>query len=303
VDPNSTANSIDVLGNDNVAPPKMLVITAVTQGANGSVAIAGDGKSVIYSPNAGFIGRDAFTYTIDDGNGGVDTGTATVRVNSRPSLAVSDASAMEGNSGTAPAVFTVTLSSAIEGPVTFDYTTVDKTAIAGTDYVLASGTLVLAPGQTTATIPVQVIGNTTYQGNRNFTLKLSNIIDKTAVIFGGIGKGTIVDDEPKPTIAISAPSSASEGAPVTFTVTLTGATTVPATVNYTTVDGTALAGSDYTAASGVLTFAPGETTKTFDVQVLRDTVAEAAETFKVRLSAPTNAALGTANVASVSIQP
>ena len=59
--PNSTANSIDVLSNDAVAPPKTLTITAVTQGANGSVALAG--SEVSYTPNPGFVGVDTFTYS------------------------------------------------------------------------------------------------------------------------------------------------------------------------------------------------------------------------------------------------
>jgi hypothetical protein len=67
-------------------------------------------------------------------------------------------------------------------------------------------------------------------------------------------------------------------------------------VNYTTIDGTATAGSDYTATSGTLTFAPGETMKTFVVGVLGDTVPEATETFRVRLSAPTAATIATQDV-------
>ena len=63
------------------------------------------------------------------------------------------------------------------------------------------------------------------------------------------------------------------------------------TVNYATANGTALAGSDYTAASGTLTFAPGQTSKTVTVNVTGDTVVEPNETFVVNLSAPTGATL------------
>src|SRR5207244_3355751 len=59
------------------------------------------------------------------------------------------------------------------------------------------------------------------------------------------------------------------------------------TVAYSTADGTALAGTDYTATSGTLTFAPGETIKTIVIQTVDDTAIEVSETFTVNLSNPT----------------
>ena len=293
VDPNSVGNAIDVLSNDNVAPPKTLTITAVTQGANGSVSFTATGVS--YTPNAGFVGRDSFTYTVDDGNGGVDTGTVNVRVNTRPSIVITDISVPEGNVGTSPATFTVTLSAAIDMPVIFDYATADATAIAGTDYAAASGTVVIPAGQTTATIPVQVIGDTVFASNRQFRLQLSNVVNRTAAIFGGAGKATIVDDDPKPSISaadVAVVEGNSGSTMAVVTVTLTGATALPASVNYATVDGTATAGTDYIAASGTLTFQPGETVKTVPLTILGDATAESTESFLLMLSSPTAASIG-----------
>jgi large repetitive protein len=78
----SGANTISVLTNDTFAPDagETLTVTAVTQGANGSVAITGGGTGVSYTPNANFFGSDSFTYTISDGNGGTDTATVNVTV-------------------------------------------------------------------------------------------------------------------------------------------------------------------------------------------------------------------------------
>jgi hypothetical protein len=76
-----------------------------------------------------------------------------------------------------------------------------------------------------------------------------------------------------------------------FTVTLSPAATGSVTVDYATANNTATAGSDYTATSGTLTFAAGETTKTVTVQVTGDTVAEANETYNVNLSNATGGAL------------
>ena len=77
----------------------------------------------------------------------------------------------------------------------------------------------------------------------------------------------------------------------TFTVTLSAASTETITVAYATGNGTATAGSDYQAASGTLTFAPGETSKTITVLVNGDRLGEPNETFFVNLSSPTNATI------------
>ena len=77
----------------------------------------------------------------------------------------------------------------------------------------------------------------------------------------------------------------------TFTVTLSAASTQTVTVAYATGNGTATAGSDYQAASGTLTFAPGETSKTITVLVNGDRLGEPNETFFVNLSSPTNATI------------
>jgi hypothetical protein len=77
--------------------------------------------------------------------------------------------------------------------------------------------------------------------------------------------------------------------PATFTVSVTPAPATTATVTYTTADGTANAGSDYTATSGTLTFNPGTTQLGVAVPVLGDTIAEPDETFRFVLTGATNA--------------
>lgn len=73
------------------------------------------------------------------------------------------------------------------------------------------------------------------------------------------------------------------------------------TVQYTTEDGTAEAGSDYVEAKGTLVFNPGETTKTFRVQVIDDDVFEEDEHFYIRLSSPKGAVLASPSTATVVI--
>ena len=105
---------------------------------------------------------------------------------------------------------------------------------------------------------------------------------------GGILRATatasIIDDDGLAIGNVSI-TEGSGGGTVTATATVTltaSASTV--TVDWGTVDGTATAGSDYTAASGSLTFAPGETSKTIDVTIASDAVWEANEAFRIVLS-------------------
>jgi hypothetical protein len=76
-----------------------------------------------------------------------------------------------------------------------------------------------------------------------------------------------------------------------FNVTLSQASTLPVTVRYATTNGSATAGSDYTAVSGAITFAPGETSRSVAVPIVRDLAAEPTETFTLLLSNPTGATL------------
>ncbi|MBK9237884.1 MAG: cadherin-like domain-containing protein [Rhodoferax sp.] len=57
-----------------------MTVTAVTNGANGSVTIDATSGNPVYTPNLNFVGTDTFTYTISDGNGGTDTATVSVTV-------------------------------------------------------------------------------------------------------------------------------------------------------------------------------------------------------------------------------
>ncbi|MEO8119085.1 MAG: retention module-containing protein, partial [Rhodoferax sp.] len=102
-----------------------------------------------------------------------------------------------------------------------------------------------------------------------------------------------------PSVSISGASDVNEAAgTVTYTVTLSSASLASVTVNYASANGAALAGSDYAATSGMLTFAPGETVKTFTVAISNDSprVFEGPEAYSVTLSAPSNATIGTGSV-------
>ena len=199
-----------------------------------------------------------------------------------PDLEIQDAEVTEGGI----AAFTVTLSSSSEVPVTVSYETIDGTATAGADYTTTSGTLSFTPGQTTKRVEVQTLPDTDQEGAESFTVRLSGATGAT--LTDGVATGTILDDDDRPSLRIG-DARVTEGGTAEFTVTLSSAATGAVTVSYATVDGTATAGADYTTTSGTLSFTPGQTTKRVKVQTLPDTDQEGAETFTVRLSAPSGA--------------
>ena len=112
---------------------------------------------------------------------------------------------------------------------------------------------------------------------------------------GDQGTYTVEVTEQPPAIRV-ANAQATEGddSEIVFRVTLERASSGTVTVNYATADGTATAGADYTATSGTLTFAPGETEKSVAVTILDDTVEDSGERFRLVLSDPSGARLGDA---------
>jgi hypothetical protein len=99
---------------------------------------------------------------------------------------------------------------------------------------------------------------------------------------------TITDQVPSISISDAPPVIEGKTGPLsaTFTVTLSSASTDTITVDYATQDGTAKAGTDYTAESGTLTFAPGQTSATISVPIINHTLASETEAFNVVLSNP-----------------
>jgi Calx-beta domain len=196
-------------------------------------------------------------------------------------LSVSDVTVTEGTSGVQYAAVQVTLSEPLKKPVTVNYGTSNGSATAGSDYAAASGKLSFAKNETSKTILVPVYGDQVPEFDETFSVRLSN--PKGATIADGVGVVTIADNSPR--LSISSEFE-SEGGVMTFTVSLSAPLGTAFTVDFTTVDSYAVAGEDYVATSGTLTFAPGETTKTFTVQILADGLEEFDEDFYVSLSNP-----------------
>jgi len=227
--------------------------------------------------------------TVSDGHASNASAWVTISV---PALSIGNVSITEGDAGSSLAVFTVSLSPVSSRQVTVAYATSDILATAGADYTAQSGPLTFAPGEAAHTISVPIIGDTLNEADETFKVTLSGATH--AVLASSIGIGTIVNDDPQPSLAIN-DVTLNEGTGGTtnfvFTVTLSAVSGQPVTVDYATAGQTATAPGDFTATSGTLTFPLGSTTQTITVPVAADGLVEADETFRVTLSAAVNATI------------
>ena len=225
--------------------------------------------------------------------GGGDRATATGTIeddDEAPKLTIADGSGSEGD---ASLTFTVALDQASGRPVTVRYATADGTAIAATDYTAASGELRFEPGrglEQTVTVPIANDGS--HEPEETFTVTLSAAVNATISAPGGTATGTIEDDDEAPKLTIADSRGSESDASLTFTVALDQASGRPVTVRYATADGTAIAGTDYTAARGELGFEPGPgLTQTITVPIANDGLDEPDKAFTVTLSAAVNATI------------
>ena len=233
-------------------------------------------------------GQEIWLRWVDLDDTGGDAGLAiddlSVTPNNQPFLSVNDVNCVEGDTGTTPCAFTVSIPAAVGSGITFDITTQDGTAIAGTDYTSTTQLGATIPaGGTSYTFNVPVIGNTTIQPNRAFNVQVSNV--SGAILQDGTGVGTIQDDD-APSLSIndiSLPEGNAGTTTFTFTATLSKTSPTDVTFNVATADGTATtANNDYVAlASTPVTILAGNLTATFDVTVNGDTTAEKDEAFTV----------------------
>lgn len=240
-------------------------------------------------------------------NAQLATADPTATILAYPSIVASGADVNEQDTApTSPAVFSILLNDPSPLPVTVSYSTADGTtdptvvdpAVANVDYIPTSGTVTIPAGQTSATVSAFVLADPNAAASMTFFLNLADAVN--GVIANGTAPGTITNDPTPvgpPVISITPlttqPFSLANGddVPETFAVTLSAASTSTVTVNYSTTDGTAINGRDYTGVSGTLVFTPGETEQDFNVAVAGSSTVTEDRDFTAALSNPSNATL------------
>ena len=187
---------------------------------------------------------------------------------------------------------TVVRSGATNSAVSVDFTTTNITATAGSDYTATNGTFYFAPGVETNTVTLTLSPDLIYEANEIFRVVLSGITNSTLAV--GTNTVTITDDDLAYLgFTVDSDSVNELDGTISIVVARTGVTNTTVSASFTTTNGTAISGTDYTATNGVVSFAPGETNKTITVSVTFDADLESSEIFRIRLVSLTNSASAT----------
>ncbi len=238
---------------------------------------------IIYSATNAVISRaQGFATIIDD-----DAQAARITV--------TDGTITEGDSGTKDFIFNVRLSERSGHVVTVNYGTAPGSASVGLDYLPQSGTIAFSPGETNRQVVVKIVGDAVHENTENFFLNIGGAT--FATIDDNQGEATILDNDATPTVSVANVSVVEGDSGTTsmvFNLSLSNPSALVATVDYTTVDGTAtVVGGDYVEKTGTVTFAPGQTQATVSVSIGADLAEEPNETLQLVLSSPLNAGSGT----------
>ncbi len=178
----SSGNQLDANANANSSTTDSLIRANLVAGHIYYIGVSGIGNTA-YNPISG----SGTTASSSTGSYGLEISTANT-----PAITINNPAAVSPSSGQTSITFTVDLDFAAATAVTVNYTTVDGTAIAGTDYTATSGTLTFEPGETSQTITVPVLTDANASGTLTFSLDLSSP-SSNAVLDGGQATGTITD--------------------------------------------------------------------------------------------------------------
>ena len=190
-----------------------------------------------------------------------------------------------------------------DGYATVNYNTVNVTGFAESDYEGVESNVTFAPGETSKTVEISIINDAEIEPTERFGVALG----QTAGAELGARRTvniTILDDDTGTAVFdfSRATYTVDEDAGVALiTIERSGDTTVAATVNYATTAGSAAAGSDFATATGTLSFAANELTKTFSIDITDDGSTEVNETIRLDISDPTAGRLGQLTTSTLTI--
>ncbi|MDQ3282117.1 MAG: IPT/TIG domain-containing protein [Acidobacteriota bacterium] len=173
------------------------------------------------------------------------------------------------------------------GAASVGYTTADGSAKAGSDYTAKNGVLSFEEGETSKSVFIPFANDAFFEGDQTFTVTLQNAVNGEIRAPSTI-QITIIDDEQRPRVSYVRNTSVVEGdsgtKPMQFLIGITVPSEAPLVLSCETSSSTAKQPADFIAASGSVTFAPGEVEKTFSISIVGDKVSEPTEYVRVRLT-------------------
>jgi Calx-beta domain len=249
---------IDVIGDDAAEPIETVPV-----------------KLVDYFSTSTVLAEATLTILDDDGP-------------SSAAMMAADTSVGELTDAATEAVFTVSLAEASQNGASVQYATEDGSALAGSDYLPLSGTLLFAPGETSKTIRVTVLGDAELEAIETFRLLLLNAAGAT--VSDAAGEAMIFDDDvhdvPPPVLHVANITAHERDAVATFTLTLSVPMPEDGYVDVATENGTAIAGSDFEHVVQRVALPRGTTSVPFTVRLIADGTAELHETFTLSFTSP-----------------
>jgi len=204
--------------------------------------------------------------------------------------------------GAGTASLTVQRTNDVDTLVSVDYATIDGTATNGLKYTAVSGTLQFAAGETNQPIVVPILNEPFVEGTKNFRVLLTNASEGAVLGTRATATVNITDNDSGLRFFSSAYTVSEEAGFVEIGVVRGDDGNYPVTVDFTTTNVTAMAGTDYEGVTNSLTFAAGEKLKLVRITILNDAVRESSKTFRVRLGNPTGGGqLGSPTLATVTV--
>jgi uncharacterized delta-60 repeat protein len=243
----------------------------------------------------------ALTNTVGATLGGQVTATLTILDDETlPSLSISDTSVLEGNSGAANAVFTVTLNTTSPLTTSVSYSTVNGTAMGG-DYIPQSGVITFSPGITHQLITVTVNGDRQIEPDETFSVLLSNSVNATLAKDTGVA--TILADDATVQWSSSIYTYNESAGLITLKANRVGATSGVVTAQIVITNVTTSVADYNLPPSNVLTWGDGESgEKSLGIFLINDTLVESTESAQLGLIASDNATVGSPAVVTLFIE-
>lgn len=282
----ATANGSAVAPGDYTAASGTVTIPAGSTSATFAVKTVDDNTDEVNETFSVHLSSPV-NATIADGHA-----VGTIIDNDGPGIRVSDATVQEGLAATVH----VRLSDPSPQQITVKWKTEDGTAKAGADFPAGQGgTLTFAAGVTDVSFTVATSEDALDEADETFKVVLYDPVNAT--ITDAEGQVLITDDDPTPSIKSSflADQTVDEGATVTLHLELSAVSGRDVRIDYATANGTATAGSDYSARSGTAVIPAGQLSTDVTVPTINDTTQEGAETFFVNFSNPQNVLLAPAD--------
>lgn len=254
----------------------------------GTISVTGINEGLYHNPNLTVI--PTISSVVNGTAGSPSSVTITLlNVNTKPTVTLSVfPTSIATNGGTATVTATLSTASGVDTTMNLSFS---GTAVLTTDYTASANSITILAGGTTGTITLTRISSPTVGSDLTATTTISSVVDSNATI-GMPNSVTVTLNNSTPTLSINNVTALESAGTMTFTATLSAASSDTVTVDYATANGTALAGVNYTATSGTLTFNPGTTTQSIIVPILNSSFGEGnSKTFTVTLSNPTHATL------------